>query len=169
MELTLEEAAVNKTRVKKGISLAELAIATVLISVLACIGYMQVSDSIEAQSAKSGFDQIAFAVLQAKQFARTKGVNTALTFTQGSNNFDITANGASLTDENNTGATSGKLPDNIIIISNSCSSIGFNVKGTLIDSDGATIYNDCRIVVGYANGPQESITIKGKTGNIEND
>lgn len=144
-------------------------ITAVMIAVVSGIGYVSFSNSIENQTAKTGIGQVAYAVRKAKHYARTKGTATTLSLTVGSNNFDMLANGQSLTDTNNFDASSGNFPDDIEVISSSCGYIGFSVDGTLVDSAGNIIYNDCTITVGYSNGPQETITVKGKTGIVEYD
>jgi len=152
---------------RNGITLAELAMTTLLLGIISSVGYVTFSNGIETQTAKTGIGQVAYAARQARHHARTKGVVTSLNLTTGSNTYDIVAGGQSLTNINNLGATSGKLPQDIKIISSTCGNLYFDVDGTLTDSAGDVIYSDCNVTVGYSGGNQETITIKGKTGNVE--
>lgn len=159
---------INRKR-KNGISLAELAMTSALIGVLSYMGYTGLSDLVNAQAAKTGASQIAYAIRTAKQIARTKGVVTTLSFTAGSNNYDILVGGQSITNTNNFGTTSGKMPDDVTITASTCNDIGFNVDGTLSDSSGNIVYNSCSVTVGASGSPQQTVVINGKTGSIRYD
>ncbi len=156
-----------KRTAKSGITLAELAMTALLLGIISSVGYVTFSDGIENQTAKTGIGQVAYAARHARQHARTKGVVTSLNLPTGSNAYDIVADGQSLTGTGNFGTTSGKLPQDIVIISSTCGNLYFDVDGTLTDSSGNIIYNDCTVTVGYSGGNQETIMIKGKTGNVE--
>ncbi len=152
---------------KQGISLLELLITVSLVGVLATIGFTSFSGSVKSQQLQNGINQIAYAFKEAKYYARAKGVVTTLNINPGNTGFTITANIETLTSSDHFDAFSGKLPDNIIIISNSCPGLNFSVEGIFTDNSGNTVYNDCFITLGYNGGPQKVLTIKGKTGDVE--
>jgi len=152
---------------KQGISLLELLIIVVITGVLATIGFTSFSSSVKSQQLQNGINQIAYALREAKYYARAKGVVTTLNINPGNTSFNITANGETLTSSDHFDAFSGKLPDNIIIVSNSCPGLNFSVEGTFTDNSGNTIYNDCSITLEYNGGPQKTLTIKGKIGDVE--
>ena len=152
---------------KQGISLLELLITVVLTGVLATLGFTSFSGTFKSQQLQNGIDQIAYALREAKYYARAKGVITTLNINPGNTNFTITANNETLTSSDHFDAFSGKLPDNIIIINNSCPGLNFSVDGTFTDNSGNTIYNDCSITLGYNSDPQKTLTIKGKIGDVE--
>lgn len=154
---------------KKAMTIAELMVTTILIGVLAIVGYSTLSSVNEQQNAKTGIDKIAYAVKRAKQLARNNGVIATLSFNVNSNKYDIKLDGVSIIDENSYGVTNGNLAEDITIISNNCYSMGFDVDGSLIDEWGYPIYYDCEIVVGYSDGPKETIKVKGKTGVVNYD
>lgn len=138
-----------------------------ILSVLLSAGYLSFSDTARAQQARRSAESIGYAIKKAKYFSRAKGMETSFTFTAGSDRYLIQADGQEMTDQSNFDALSGTLPDGITIVGNTCPDFRFNAEGTLIDSSGDTIYDDCTISAGYADGPQVSILIRGKTGNVE--
>jgi prepilin-type N-terminal cleavage/methylation domain-containing protein len=157
----------NNTKNKNsGFSLFELLLTIVLLSVLLCMGFNTFDSSIKAQNTQSATEQIASAIKNAKYYARSKGVVTSLGFPAGSNYYSISADGEVISNNALFGSTSGKLPENIKIIQNNCYDLNFYVDGSLIDSSGNSISDDCLIKTGYTNGPQKTITIKGNSGNV---
>ncbi len=157
----------NKKLKKHGISLFELLMAISILSVLLATGYLNFAGSVKDQQARRSAQSIGYAIKKAKYFSRTKGVETSFNFLQGSNTYSVNADGQEITSQSNYGALSGTLPNGIIIITNACPDFRFNMEGMLTDSDGEIIYNDCTIAVGYANGPQVTVLIRGRTGNVE--
>lgn len=157
----------NKSQNKySGISLIELMLTLMLISVLLGTGYVSFNKSIMDQNSKSAAEQVVLAVKKAKFYSRSKGIKTSLSFPAGSNTYSISADGETITNDNNFDATSGKLPKNIEILQNNCNDMNFYVNGTPIDSVGDRITNSCTIIVGYDEGPQKTITIRGNSGNV---
>lgn len=156
----------NSKNKKLGVSLFELLIAVVLLSLLLGIGYSNFDNSVKNQNTKSSAEQVVLAIKNAKYYARAKGIITSLGFTAGSNTYSISANGNILTNNANFDSTSGKLPNNIIIINSTCGDLNFYVDGSPIDSDGNSITQNCEIKIGYNNGPQKNIIIMGNTGNV---
>jgi prepilin-type N-terminal cleavage/methylation domain-containing protein len=157
----------NKENNKKsGVTLIELLISLGLISVLLSMGFSAFDSSIKAQNSKSASEQIVSAIKKAKYYSRSKGVITSLSFPTGGNSYSISVNGIIISNDNNFDATSGKLPKNIEIIQNSCGDINFYVDGSPVDVSNNTVATDCSIKVGYADGPQKTITIKGNSGNV---
>ncbi len=149
-----------------GVSLFELLLAVVLLSVLLCIGFSSFDNTIRAQNTQSASEQVVLAIKNAKYYARSKGTTTSLNFPTGSNVYSISADGQTITDNSFFDSTSGKLPNNIIIIGNSCTDINFYVDGSPVDSEGNSISENCEVTIGYANGPQKDITIMGNSGNV---
>jgi len=137
------------------------------MSVLLALGFSGVADSSKAQAAKSGAQQASYAIKRAKYFSRAKGVKTYFNFPAGSETFSVQAKNQVLTDENSFDAMSGTFPGEVVIIANTCPSLCFDVDGSLMDSSGDVVYSDCSITIGYSGGAQETLYIRGKTGNVE--
>ncbi len=157
----------DKKHKKNGISVFELLIAVTILSILLGIGYLTFSDSVRTQQAQRSAELIGYAIKKAKYFSRTKGVETSFTFTQGSGSYAVNADDREITGENNYDAFKGTLPNGVTILNNACPDFRFSVEGTLVDSTGSSIYNDCRLLIGYAGGPQSTVLIRGRTGNVE--
>lgn len=132
---------------KPAISMFELVVASAIISVLALTGFAGLSDTIKGQKTISGAGQVAYALKDAKYSARTKGVMTSV--------------------DTSIGIVSGELPGNVTVISNTCEGVYFDINGNIVDSSGLPVYNDCSVIIGYSGGPQKTITIKGKSGNVK--
>lgn len=150
----------------KGISLIELAVVMLLISILITMGFSSFDSSIKAQNAQSASDQSASAIKKAKYYSRSKGIITSLNFPVGSNSYSILADGVNLSNNNLFDATSGVLPKNVVVIRNTCANVNFYVDGSPVDNNGNTITQDCSITIGYMDGNQKTLTIKGNTGNV---
>lgn len=157
----------NKKLKKYGITVLEMLIAVSIMSILLTTGYINFSDSVRGQQVRRSAQSIGYAIKKAKYFSRAKGVETSFDFPAGSSDYTVSANGQELTGQNNYGALSGSLPDGITIVANACPDFRFNVEGMLVDSSGNSIYNDCRISIGYADNPQVNVLIRGRTGNVE--
>ena len=149
-----------------GISLIELMITVTIMVVLLSTGFTAFGNSIEAQKATQAADQIASAIKQAKYFSRSNGVLTSLFFIEGSNTYTIVADGEIISDSSLYDAASGILPENTVITHNTCSEINFYVDGSIVDSVGNIITESCTISVGYSDGQQKTLTIRGNSGNV---
>ncbi len=155
-------------RIKRhGISVFELVIAGAILSVILSTGYTSLSHSMKTQYAQKGAESIGYAIKNAKYLARSEGVETSFTFTRGSGSYSVKADGKVITDKDYIGSYSGELPDKTTITEKTCSDFRFDVNGSLIDTTGATIYTDCKIKVGYSGGPEVTVLVRGKTGNVE--
>lgn len=158
---------IKKTNNKEaGISLFELLISIVILSVLLTMGFSTFDSSIKAQNTQSASEQIVSAIKKAKYYSRSKGVITSLSFPVGGNSYSVSADGEVISNNNLFDAYSGKLPKNIEIIQNSCGTVNFYVDGSPVNSLNETISTDCSIKVGYDSGVQKTITIKGNSGNV---
>jgi Tfp pilus assembly protein FimT len=151
---------------QSGISLIELAVTMLLISVLSTIGFNTFDSSIKAENVISASEQVAFAIKKAKYYARSKGVVTKLSFPVGGSSYSITVNGETVSNNSNFDATSGVLPKNVKILQNTCNSINFYVDGSLITDSGLVKKTDCILQLGYTDGQSKTLTIKGNTGNV---
>lgn len=152
---------------KKGISLFELMITASVATTLALVGFISFSESIKTQTVRNSAGKLAYAIKEAKYKARAKGLVTELTAHVNSDRFVFRIDGQDVTNETDFDALSGTLPEKIRIVSTTCGDLYFNADGTLTDSEGNVIYTNCSITVGYDNGPSETVSIKGKTGNVE--
>lgn len=157
---------IRNFKYKKGITLLELLITVVLISIAAAIGFSNFNQYSQMQNAKIAANQIAFILKKAKYYARSNGYPTKLIFTKGSTSYSFISNGVNLVQNNNFDASSGILPDNTKIISNSCSDIYFYVDGSIVDSSNLPINKTCTITVGYDNGSKETVSLESQTGNV---
>lgn len=149
-----------------GISLLELMITVALIAILISTGFTSFDNSIREEKTISASEQIMAAIKKAKYHARSKGVLTSLVFPAGSNNYSIIADGEIISNNALFDASSGVLPENIVIIQSTCNDINFYVDGSLVDSEGEVVSEDCSVRLGYINGNQKIITVKGNTGNV---
>ena len=156
----------NINNKKRGISLFELLLSIVLLSVLLTMGFSAFDSSIKDQNTQSATEQIISAIKKSKYYSRSKGVVTSLSFPVGSNTYSISADGTTISNSDFFDATSGKLPKNIKIIQNNCATVNFYVDGSPVDSSNNPIASDCSIKVGYVGGSQKTITIKGNSGNV---
>ncbi len=152
---------------KAGISLFELLLITILLSVLLGMGFHSFDSSIQDQNSISAAEQVISAIKKTKYYSRSKGVITSLNFPQGSNTYSIIADNTVISNNSYFDASSGKLPKNVEIIQNNCADINFYVDGSPVDSSGNTITQDCKITIGYLSGPQKIIVIKGNSGNVD--
>jgi prepilin-type N-terminal cleavage/methylation domain-containing protein len=152
---------------KKGMSLFELLITTMLLSILLSMGFHSFDSSVQDQNAVSAAEQMISAINKTKYYSRSKGVVASLSFPIGSNTYSISADNVVISNSNFFDASSGKLPKNVEIIQNTCIDINFYVDGSLVDSSGSTIIQDCKITVGYESGPQKTIVIRGNSGNVD--
>ena len=151
---------------KSGLSLMELMITVAIMAVLLSTGFTAFGNSIESQKSKQAADQIASAIKQAKYFSRSNGVLTSLFFIEGSNTYTIIADGEIISDNGFYDSFSGILPENTVVVQNTCNEINFYVDGSVVDSEGEVITGSCSIKVGYINGKQNTVTIRGNSGNV---
>jgi len=151
----------------QGFSLFELLLTTILLSLLLGMGFKSFSDNMQDQNVKSAGEQIISAIKKAKYYSRSKGVTTKLNFPVGSNTYSIFADDTNLSNSSNFDSTSGKLPENIQILSNTCTDLNFYVDSSPINSSYEVISEDCSITVGYNDGAQKTILIKGNSGNVD--
>jgi prepilin-type N-terminal cleavage/methylation domain-containing protein len=158
-----------KLKIRKGLSLLELMLTMSLACILLGIGYRGFSDMITTQSLKSGMEQSALAIKQARYHATSKGVITRINFPVSSSTYSITADNVAITNSSNFSAMSGVLPDKVKISYNSCGNLGFYVDGTPISYTNQPITSNCMIKLNYNGGEEKSITIQAGTGNIVND
>jgi len=149
-----------------GFSMFELIVTMSISCLLLYSSFVCFDKSIQQSNAKSAAEQVVSAINSAKYYARAKGVTTALNFPVGSNVFSITADGAAITNSSNFDSTSGTLPKNIKILTNTCNDLNFFVDGSPVTSNGTSITQNCVITVGYSGGPQKNITIMGNSGNV---
>lgn len=156
----------NPKYTKSGISLIELAVTALLLSIILTMGFKSFDSSIKDQNAKSASEQVVSAIKKAKYYSRSKGVTTSLNFIQGSNSYSILADGVNISQNTLFDSTSGTLPKNVIIIGNTCDSLNFYVDGSPVDTNGNVIKTDCSIKIGYSSGTQKTIVVKGNTGNV---
>ena len=156
----------NNGRKTPGISLFELLLSIVLLSVLLCIGYNSFDREIRSENVKSAAEQIVLAIKNARCYARSKGITTSVNFQTGENEYSISADGQVITNNEFFDSTSGKLPKNVEIIDSGCNSVNFYVDGSPVDSGGNLITKNCDVKVGYEDGPQKDITIIGNSGNV---
>lgn len=148
-----------------GYSLIELAVTVIILGVLLSTGFTAFGNSINTQKAGSAAERIMLAVKKARHYSRTKGVLTSLFFTEGSNSYSITADGEILSESSLFDAFSGVLPENTIIIQNTCESINFYADGSLVNPEGDIVIENCYITTGYVNGSQKTVVIQGYSGN----
>jgi len=156
-----------KTKKLNGFTLLELLLTTAVLSILLGMGFKSFDNNIQEQNAKSAGEQVSSAIKKAKYYARSKGVRVKLNFPTGSNTYSIVADGVTISNVNNFDATSGKLPENIKILSNNCSDLNFYVDGSPVNSSNEVISEDCSITTGYSGGPQKTVFIKGNSGNVD--
>lgn len=151
---------------KSGTTLIELMLTAALIIIATTISFSSFKSYSNAQNAKTAASQIEYILKKARYYTRANGVITHVILPVGSNTYSLIANGTNLTKSNNFDSTSGVLPNNTTITSNSCKEIYFYVDGSIVDSDNLPITEPCTISVGYNNNSQETIDINPQTGNI---
>ena len=150
---------------KKGLTLMELLVSMSLIAFLLVMGLTAFTNLTNTQYANEAALQVSHAMKKAKYYARAKGLPVEMEFNQGSKKYALVSNGLQITQEGNFDATSGVLPDNTEIIQNSCGSLYYYIDGRILSNDESTP-NICRIIVGYADGPQRTLIINRNTGNV---
>lgn len=154
---------------KTGLTLIELMVTLSLASILLVLGFKGFSDMISLQTLKSGVEQSALAIKEARYYATSKGVVARINFAVGSNSYSITADGKAITGNNNFSAMSGILPDKVKISSNSCGNLGFYVDGVPVDLSNQPILADCTIKISYNGTSEKSVIIQAGTGNVTNE
>ncbi len=150
---------------QKALTLFELLITVVVISILLLIGFASFDNIINAHNLQSATEQLALAVKKTKYYAKSHGEITKFNFTE-SNSYRIGTDNKILTNSKNFDATSGILPGKVKFLSNSCSVMNFYIDGSLVDGFKNTLDNDCRIVLGYTGGTNKTLVIKPENGNI---
>jgi Tfp pilus assembly protein FimT len=158
---------VNKCNHKSGFTLFETLITACLASILLFIGFTQIDSEMRKQNLSNDVSLSTQAIIKARYYARTKGVYTSFSFIPGQSKYSIKADGNELTNNTSFDSTSGKLSENVKVITNSCSSAGFDAQGILKDSSENTIYSDCIITLGDTGGPQKKIYVRARTGYVE--
>lgn len=158
-------------RNKRGFTLLELLITVSLISVFAMISFQGVADSIGKQKVNNAAKQISFALNKARYYAKTKGENTRIIMEENSNTYEITANDVSIINSNSMDGTSGELPENVVIKTNSCGNLYFYIDGTPLTSIDPPyqLSHHCTITVSSNNGRSKTISILPYSGRIMTD
>ncbi|MGD9581263.1 MAG: Tfp pilus assembly protein FimT/FimU [Vampirovibrionia bacterium] len=155
----------------KGFTLIELLITISLMSVLALLGFSSLANSINSQNMNHAAKQLAFGINKARYYAKTKGEITHIEIDTDSNTYEITANEASLINNNSIDGTSGVLPENINIQENTCGDLYFYIDGTPLNSiDPVTQLNhSCSISVGPNSKKTKKISILPYSGRVVNE
>lgn len=151
-----------------GFTLFELLVTIGLISVMLLLGFNLLSNSIAAQSIKSSVSQVAFAVKNARYYAKKNGVITEIQFEEGSNHYSLIADNKEITDTTDFGLTSGDLTDGNKIINNGCNGVKFYIDGTPITASNPIqpLTTNCIITVGKNGNNNRPVTIHAISGDI---
>jgi|GEM_PF-3193175 len=151
---------------RNAFTLMELILAVSIISLLTVVAFANVNEQTKIQKANRAVQQSAWAIKQARHYARMKGVKTELIFDTGSTVYTINADGQDITNNSRMDALSGVLPEGVKVLNNACGNIYFDVDGSPVDSVGDVILNDCTIALGYDSNSQKNLTLKAISGNI---
>jgi len=152
-----------------GVSITELMIMLVVISVIMTMSFIAYNNAVNIQKSAEAVKQLGFAVSKTRSYAQTKGIITQIIITSDKNTYTIKANGNTISDPTYFDGFSGELPSGTKVISNSCSNnIYFYIDGTPLTSiSPKTIMNsDCLVKVGINNENYKALNINGSTGEV---
>ena len=138
----------------------------VLIVVLLSIGFATFEQQTKVQKNNRAVQQVAWAVKQARHYARIHGEKTELIFNSGERVYAINADGENLINNSRIDAFSGVLPEGNQFLNNNCGTIYFDVDGSPVDSLGDVVLNDCTVTIGYDSDIQRDLTLKAISGNV---
>lgn len=149
-----------------GMTMIELMLTFSLISILLLVAFIMFDNETNTERSISAAQQIAFAIKKSRYYARYQGTQTMLSFPVNGSNYSIIADGVNIVQNSNFDATSGILPTNTQILSNSCNNIYFSVDGSIVDSNNNLLSSDCQITVGTSINTEKTVLIKAGSGNV---
>ncbi len=165
-----------------GVTFIELLVTVVIISVMMTLAFTNYNNTINRQSTSNATDQAAFALKEARQYAKRNGIITQVFFPVSQNEYEIYAGTSKILSSSDSGEGSGVLPSNTKILSNSCGEFYFYIDGTpLIDytetvednGDKVIIINPvdetCTIKIGISDSNSKTIKVHAFSGNITYD